>query len=48
MQEMDCGNMSLALLREDICAGGLTLQEAQVSDIFWITSRPPRRGSSSR
>ena len=34
LQEMDCGNMSLALLREDICAGGLTLQEAQVSDIF--------------
>ena len=34
LQEMDCGNMSLALLREDICAGGLHLQEAQVSDIF--------------
>ena len=34
LQEMDCGNMSLALLREDICAGGLTLQETQVSDIF--------------
>ena len=34
LQEMDCANASLALLREDICAGGLTLQEAQVSDIF--------------